>query len=270
MLKLPVYLYTPRVRVFYNLEGESTRAIDNMYQSYAKLARGAKQTIQFYVLNGDQRPRPIHGENFVFNLYDAKTNELRLTKPISVTDDGVTVSTRGLAQLTVVGADTDRLNSGLYNFAILIQDGNEQIPAYFDGATAMNGRMELVDGILPAFVPSIEITGFRKESYSDWFSPASTGYVYAGNNHGVDQNLRTIAIYLNNFVGDFRIQGTLENTVSQSSTWADIDVETFDVPTTGTQYRNITGVFTYFRFSYKPLRILPTPSGSIDKILYRS
>jgi len=73
MLNLPVYLYTPAIRVFIDLENNSVMGVDDMFHGYANIAKGIKNTIRFNFLNGEQRTVNISDKSFRFNLYDQST-----------------------------------------------------------------------------------------------------------------------------------------------------------------------------------------------------
>lgn len=90
MLNLPVYLYTPAIRVFIDLDNSTNLGIDDMYHGYATIAKGIKNTIRFNVSNGEQRLVSINDMTFKFKLFDQNTNTQVLEKTLNVLDDTVT------------------------------------------------------------------------------------------------------------------------------------------------------------------------------------
>lgn len=101
MLNLPVYLYTPAIRVFLDLENSTKNGVDKMYHGYINIAKGIKNTIRFNFVNGDQRAISIAGMSFEFGLFDQFTNTRVVQKALTILDDTITIST---ASQTAVGA----------------------------------------------------------------------------------------------------------------------------------------------------------------------
>lgn len=337
MLNLPVYLYTPIIRVFLDLENSTKKGVDMMYHGYATLAKGTKNTLKFSFLNGDQRPISINGKTLRFSIFDQSTNIQVLTKRLDVLDDtfqllvssaqpavgkeltftdttgvevGMSVSgigiarnttvvavtstkvtlsfstsaivpngasitffslpLRGLAQLTIPSVDTFSLKPGRYVYSVV----NEQLddednvvdisPAYIDGASNLNGLIDIVDGVTPKFVPSDTLVFNKVTGYLGAPDTYSTGKKAANKDGRGSVNLHTVAFYLNNFTGTVKIYASQQNSISgDQGSWVLYEsVEYSDQ--TSIEHFNIEGSFTFFKFDY-----LKT-SGTIDKALYRS
>jgi len=76
--------------------------------------------------------------------------------------------------------------------------------------------------------------------------------------------LHTAAIYNNDSTATLTVQGTLDNTVTNSTDWADITTVSL-ASTDEIKYANFNGVFNHIRFKFDP-----TNSGTISKILVRN
>ena len=76
--------------------------------------------------------------------------------------------------------------------------------------------------------------------------------------------LHTAAIYNNDSTATLTVQGTLDNTVTNSTDWADITTVSL-TSTDEIKYANFNGVFNHIRFKFDP-----TNSGTISKILVRN
>lgn len=92
MLNLPVYLYTPAIRVFIDLDNFTNLGVDDMYHGYATIAKGIKNTIRFNFVNGEQRSINVQDKTFKFKLFDQVTNTQVLEKSLVVLDDTTTKS----------------------------------------------------------------------------------------------------------------------------------------------------------------------------------
>lgn len=92
MLKLPVYLYTPAIRVFIDLDNYTNLGVDDMYHGYATIAKGIKNTVRFNFVNGEQRSINVQDKTFKFKLFDQVTNTQVLEKSLVILDDTTTKS----------------------------------------------------------------------------------------------------------------------------------------------------------------------------------
>jgi hypothetical protein len=265
-LNLPVYLYTPAIRVFLDLENSTKRGVDMMYHGYVRIAKGITNTIRFNFVNGDQRTIPIRDNEFVFMLFDSYTNKELLSKSLTILEivsglgENETVIQKGQAELVIEHIDTCELIPGNYTYSIVRKDPEGKMhPVFVDGASRMHGEVLLDDGILPKFIPSEELK----------FGPGqdnlySAGPIAANRDGRGNISVTTFLLYFINFTGNFKIYVTLDNS-SSNPNWVEIvNVDYVDqngpVPTPITLNQpNVT----YYRFEYTPT------SGSIDKIVFR-
>jgi hypothetical protein len=262
MLNLPVYLYTPAIRVFIDLENSTIQGVDKMYHGYATIAKGIKNTIRFTFVNGEQRAIGIDAKTFRFDLFDYVTNQRVLSKPLTILDDGTTRTLKGVAQLELVGNDTVELLSGQYTYAVLEYDldNNELTPAFIDGASNLNGKVNLVDGVTARYRPSDELAFNRIQPTTTY----STGKVAANRDGRGHKNLHTAAFYFTDFTGTLNVYGSLNNSIDGDlGNWVLINSTVYTAQN-GIDYTNLEGAFNYFKFEYVKT------SGTIDKVLYRS
>jgi len=262
MLNLPVYLYTPVIRVFLDLENSTKHGVDTMYHGYAKIAKGVTNTLQFNFLNGDQRPIDVSYKTFVFKMFDYATNKEVVSKELEIIDDGTTFNLKGKTQLTLTGSDvTLSFKPGTYTYTILEQNNTELLPAYIDGASSLHGNIEVVDGIIARFVPSEELSFLHGQNEIYTAGPISTNRDGKGNNGS-----HSIQAYFTNFTGNLEIRGSLAN--DAPSSWdacTPITTESFSNQngTIGITVNDLNNI-NYLMFRYTK------NIGSVDKILYRS
>lgn len=258
MLNLPVYLYTPAIRVFVDLENSTRRGVEQMYHGYATIAKGLKNTLKFVFLNGDQRPIDVSSKTFVFKVFDRYTNNEVLEESLTIIDDGTNYNVRGLASVTLSGVDTRNLTTGLYNYSILEVDGAQLTASYIDGSYSMSGNLEITDGVVPKRIPSEQLTFTENQNQLFTAGPIAANRDGKGNNL-----LHTFQIYFTNFTGSLVIKGTMEN----DPTLSYVTIQTLNYTNqNGTLSINLTDMrnINYFKFEYT------RTSGSIDKILFRS
>jgi hypothetical protein len=249
MLNLPVYLYTPAIRVFLDLENSTKHGVDIMYHGYAKLAKGVKNTLQFNFLNGDQRPINVSAKTFVFKMFDFATNKEVVSKNLDIIDDGTTFTLKGKTQLSLTSGDIPlSFKTGLYTYSILEESNTELLPTYIDGASNLQGKIEIVDGVIAKFIPSEELSFLHGQNEIYTAGPISTNRDGRGNN-----GLHTIRGSLSNSPPsnwDVCVPLTTESYVAQDGT-VGITINDMD---------NIN--YLMFRYTKNV--------GSIDKVLYRS
>jgi hypothetical protein len=259
MLNLPVYLYTPVIRVFLDLENSTKRGVDMMYHGYAKIAKGLTNTMQFNFINGDQRPIDVSEKEFVFKMFDPYTNKEVLSKDLDILDDGVAFSTRGQTKLVIDSNLTRNIIPGHYRYSVLRISGANLEPVYTDGASRLDGSILLEDGVTAKHIPS-ETSVFLKNQ-NDLYT---AGPVAANRDGRGNNNLHTFTLHFTNFTGNFKIFATLDNS-SSNPNWVEVSNldytnQSNSIPLNITDMRNVT----YFRFEYT------SDAGSIDKVVFRS
>ena len=264
MLNLPVYLYTPVIRVFLDLENATNRGVDHMYHGYATIAKGLSNTIQFHFLNGDQRPIAVDSKSFVFKMFDVTNNKEVLSQDLTIIDDGTTFALKGKTKLELSGNQTRDLNTGKYTYSVLQVDGAVYSPVFIDGASKVAGVVDLVDSVVPKFIPSDDLRFLKVTGYYGNPNTWSTG-PNATNRDGKGSNdLHTAQLYFTNFTGNLKVFATLDNTAT-TTTWVEVDSLDYanQTDTLSINLENITN-FNYVKFEYIPV------TGTIDKVLYRS
>lgn len=276
---LPVYLYQNTLVVTLDLDS-TIRGVNNvMYQRDLNVQKGLKNSIRIQFKNSDQKRIRIHNtETYVFSMFDAINQQLLIEKPLTVLDDGST-STRGLALLTLSESDTLDLEKSSYTFAIKkLESDNTYSPTYSNTYYGINGTMNLLNDINPVLKPSMAISDFlisfndttelyEYKSRAIWAAPE-----YQGNNA-----LHTLVTYTTGYKGTLYVMGTLDNNPDDLANYSTIAIKTF-TGSTGTQYMNFNGVYSYIMFMHVPEKG-PTDlnnrdnqayRGTLDKILYRS
>jgi hypothetical protein len=259
MLNLPVYLYTPVIRVFLDLENSTKRGVDMMFHGYAKISKGLTNTMRFNFINGDQRPIDVSDKTFVFKMFDPHTNKEVLSKDLDVLDDGQTFNTRGQTELVVDAVLTRNIAAGHYKYSVLRVDGANLEPVYTDGASRLDGSILLDDGVTAKHVASETLTFLKNQDDLYTAGPVAANRDGRGNN-----NLHTFTLHFTDFTGNFKIFATLDNS-SSNPNWVEVvntdyTDQSTAIPLNITDMRNVT----YFRFEYT------ATAGSIDKVVFRS
>ncbi len=226
-------------------------------------------------------------KNFVFSMYDSTNNNLLISKPLEITDDGVSTATRGLALLTLTESDLRDIDISLYNFGVTETDfDGANLSTYSSVYYSVNGQAKVSAELFPTPKPTQEITSWQK-----YYNNSELKYnFYSGNLRSYPEfnQVTTVAIRLNGFKGQVLVQGTLENNPGTFANYATLNTLTYTVATTGTVYANADGLWSDVRIKWIPdsdgvtnyyspsMPGNPTPgteyfpNGKIDKIQYRS
>lgn len=275
MLKLPIYIYETGYTLFSDLDAGVKQGYTPMYQKDIQVVKGVTNTVKFTVKNQDQKPLDISGETLTFNLVNKETGAVYLQKPCTTVDDGSTVSTKGVATLTLSESDTASLVSKFYKFSVTrTVGGSGNHVTYANTYYEVAGTIEVVDQVYPAYTDSVTLpnTDFTRPLTSDFYRP--NGQVTEYYSSIVDAQpefkrngaLHTINYYASNYVGDLTIQATLDSQVTSDTSWVDLTTISL-TSSTAIGYTNVNGVYNYFRLKHLPDN---SNTGTLDKVLVRS
>jgi len=253
-----------------------------MIQYDTKIFKGVPNNIDFVIRNNDRKAIQLVAYQLEAQIQraDAPSNsqgylpEVLLIKQVKITDE-----TTGKARLTLLPEDIDTWSPGYYRYVIQITDGQgAREYLYTDVNKNTFGTFEIKEGVVSSLAPAIEINDAQ-------FTPApvdlydSTVYITSGvqgdAQSGRANGTHTVAVYQDNWLGQFWIQGSLSNDPPLPNEW-------FNIPLTSTtdwfeftNYNNAQGPvlfnFTmnayWIRFMYKPDI---ANAGTFTKVLYKS
>jgi hypothetical protein len=277
MQNLPVYLCPNKLDITLDLDATVRGVNQVMYQRDLKIQKGIKNRVRIQFKNSDQKKVQIYNtQTFVFSLFDAINRRLLIEKELEVLD--VSTATRGQALLTLNESDTLDLDRSSYQYSVKLQDTDgTYLPAYANTYYGMAGTLHLSNDIYPVLQDSVQVTTFTK-TYNDDIQlyEQKSGNIYASPEYNGNTALHTAAVYLTNYKGTVYIQGTLDNSPGSSGNYSTIVSKTYN-GTSGIDYFNFNGVFTYIRILHIPAKgpldsdnDNPAFFGSLDKVLYRS
>ncbi len=246
--------------------GRNSKVYDRRITVY----RGVSNPISFSFKNEDQKAQDIVGKTYEFNIIDTQSHKTVLTKTLKVLDDGSTFSTKGTASVDISAGDLLGLDAKFYNYSVKEnKDDGSSIITYSDTGYNAAGTLELIDGAYPTVIDSSSISIFTASG-----GPLAKTSAAVDAKPGLNNNkaLHTIAVYTQGgFTGSFRVQGTMDKTISGSTNWFDITLDDSVIThqftsSSGVRDFNFTGVYQYVRFSWDNNS---GNTGKIDKILYR-
>lgn len=243
--------------------GLSVHAVVN--RTDFNLFRGVTNEIEFLLKNADRKPSNLLGKTLSIFIVDERTNTV-------VVQTGLTTisETRGHCRLTLSPSDVAGLDNGSYRYSITETVGDKQTIVFTDQNRSFKGYLEVFDGPIPNPNPSLEISKNQFVSET-WGTPLQAYYV-AGPFPGAAQvdnrsGQHTLALYCDNFSGQFWIDASLESGVpNNDADW--FPVMDFQMTEqNGVKSVQFTGSYMWVRFYYQPA---VDNDGEITKALLKN
>lgn len=262
MQTTPRYLVNNRVTIIANEAGYITE-YRPVYQRHLQVYKNIDNTLQFKLLNSDQKPLNTNLYTPFFVMFDENKNQI-LEKQCEVLDDGSS-SQRGLFSVKITDGELLNIDQQYLSYSIyLVNEADDKVVTYSNSHFGNSGVIYLSNEAFPGPKNSAVVETFTKaDRRSDeddlWISEVSDINPEQNNNEA----LHTVAIYTTDFIGTLTIESTLENQVVGTTAWAtvtDVNITENSEPTSV----SFNGVYRFLRFSTKT-----DPSG-ISKILIRN
>ena len=258
MQLIPRYLVSNRINIIANEAGFVTE-YRPVYSRQLRVYKGISNTLEFRLLNADQKPVDITPYTPVISVFSDESG-LVISKNCTVLDDGVTANKKGLFTVVLTENELLNLDQQYLSYNIYLEDSNgHNTLTYSQAHFVNNGVIYLSGEMFPGPKVSKNVTTFI-EVDDVWHSEA----IYADPALNGNEALHTAAIYQSDYDGSLTVQATLENQVNEGTNWIDLEViDNFSQqePTAV----NLTGVFNYIRFVAST-----NPANKIEKILIRN
>jgi hypothetical protein len=257
-----LYLYKPIYEL--TMLGNGQRLEGPMYNNTIKIHKGIDDKITFNVYDENRRLASISHLSLAFNIIDANTGELALTKVPVIRDE-----VNGTLDVAFSWGDTANLDAGLYEYSITTTDVNGETSAlYTDLSQQAIGAIEVLDNILPspsstASMSLFTLNGVRYESNALSASP----------NKSYQSSLHTCAVYTTTYTGTFYVEGSHD--VTTPTNWFIVDLHPENLIMDHNSYTAKSGIDPInFTISTNWVRFVHIPdaanTGTLDKILIRS
>lgn len=258
MQLIPRYLLKNRITILASDAGFFTEYVP-VYTRQIKIYRGIDNTIQFKLLNADQRPIDINLYTPQFVAFD-ENHKMVISHTGSVNQIDDSSASRGLFTITITENDLLNIKRQYLRYNIYLLDSdNNKVLTYVDSHFDNNGTIFVDDYAFPGPIDSTSITSFTEDG-DNWYSESTSA------NPGINGNeaLHTVAVYTTNFVGSLILQATLDNN-SSTTEWADIHTFNFTGAESEPIPLNFNGVFSWIRF-----KTANNPLDKINQILIRN
>jgi hypothetical protein len=168
-----------------------------------------------------------------------------------------TLIKKGAFTITITENDLLNIDSQYLSYAVYLADANNtKTLVYTNTDFTSNHNIYVDDNTFPGPADTYSVSAFT-DQYTEAINaqPALNG----------NTALHTAAVYTDSYVGDVKVQATLDNQITSDSNWSDVATLSFNGTETEPKPVNFNGVFNYIRFYASA-----DPTNLISKILIRN
>jgi hypothetical protein len=252
-----VFIYTQR-QIVVLLSGNSPRSYMPQYAKPLTLNKGVDNQIQFQFLNQEQKPVDITGITITFRLISYDGTQVLINKAL----DPMLPAT-GIAVLNVSSADLAPVDPQKAHYSLEIPVGDFDFPVFVDQNAGARGDMNVVDSVLPSFVPSSTVSIPTGQAFPNLAAVSEYGlanYTYTTSVIETDNSpILTIQATYDQYYGNVVIEGSTQ-----------VDTEWYPI-STYTDLADISDTIGYIIQGYHPFVRMSfnSNSGAVFNILSR-
>ena len=204
MYATSVFVYTQRQTVVL-LFGNSPRKYMPVYAKPLTLNKGVDNKIQFQFLNQEQKPVDITGKSITCRILNYNGTQVLVRKALDL-DFALT----GIASLNLNAADIEDIDAQKAYYSLEIPVGAFDYPVFVDSNAGARGDMNIVNSVLPSFVPSQAVTIPTGQPFPNISnSSGNTNLVYYTSIINTQDNpVLTIQTHYDEYYGNVAILGS--------------------------------------------------------------
>ncbi|MGA1047892.1 MAG: hypothetical protein ACO3UU_07765 [Minisyncoccia bacterium] len=254
------FIFTQR-QIVILLSGNSPRAFMPVYAKTMNLHKGVDNKLQFQFLNQEQKPVDITGKNIICRILNYDGTEVLIRKGLTLE-----LPLTGIAYLQLNAAELEDIPAQMCHYSLEVPVGEFGYPVFVDPAAGARGQINVVDSVLPSFVPSEQVTIPTGQPFPNLDSNNSIDNVLPNANtyyssviNTNDNPVLTLQAHLYEYNGDVSIEGTFN---SQLTDW---------YPITGNSYFETTETVGYTIKGFHPFvrMVFTSNTGVVSNILAR-
>lgn len=224
---------------------------------YAKpltLHKGVDNQLQFQFLNQEQKPVDITGKSITCRILNYEGNQVLLQKALTLQ-----LPATGICALILNAADLENIDAQKCYYTLEIPVGDFDYPVFVDQNAGARGVMNIVNSVLPNFVPSYEITIPTGQAFPNTTNSSNTVTYFSSVLSTNDNPILTIQTEYLEYYGNTVIQGSSLG----DADWYDIVTTDEVANNTQTVGYTIQGFHPYIRMAFT------SNSGAVANILTR-
>ena len=257
MYSTTAYIYQNLTRVLLvdTSGGYFSARYDPVYAKTLTISKGVDNVLLFEFINQDQKPVNITGSDFVFRLLSQNGDRLLLETSMEILAASV-----GRAKAVINAEETWDIIAQPASYSIQRSAGNYVQAVYVDANSQARADCNIVNSILPEFIPSAPLTIptiYGKESqvqpgptsWPDWaLQPAPQNSTmrtefYSSQIDSSQQNLTTVKMDMDHFTGTVKFQAAQD----YESVWYDVSDSVDYLDETSSQHFNVVGFYPLIR-----------------------
>ena len=204
-----VYTYTVRQTVVV-LSGTSPRKYMPVYSKPLTLNKGVDNQLQFQFLNQEQKPVDLSSvatanQQISFRAINSDGTKILLRKALTPVLD-----VNGIFVLNTTAAEIEDIESQKCYYSLEWPSGNLNLPVFVDSKAGARGDLNILDSILPSFVPSQQVTIPSDQPFPSNTANANSDAVtyFSSIINTQDNPVLTTSLDYANYVGNVTIQGS--------------------------------------------------------------
>jgi hypothetical protein len=262
MQLIPRYLVSNRTNILANEAGFVTE-YRPVYTRQITAFTGIDNTLEFKLLNADQKPIDLSLYTIKFQAFDENGSLIIEHEGEQLTSDGST-PIKGLFKVLITENDLLNIKQQFLTYNIHLVDANSnKVVTYVEPNFNGCGTIKIDTCQFPGPRDTYSITSFLQVTEDTPYWASETLNAEPGING--NEALHTAVMYTDSYVGDVIVQATLDNQIIGTTDWADIATVSFIGTETEPTPVNFNGVFSHLRF-----KSTADPANKISKILVRN
>ncbi len=192
MYSTTVYLYQQITKVLLidTSGGYFTARYDPVYAKQLTINKGVDNVLLFEFINQDEKPVNITGSSFVFRVVNQAGDELLITKDMEILSAAL-----GRVKVVLNSEDTINIQAQPASYSIQRAAGNYVQAAYVDANSQARADCNIVDSILPQFIPSAECTVPDMYGKNNYVGTAPTNWPDWANNPQPQNSIQMTEFY---------------------------------------------------------------------------
>jgi hypothetical protein len=259
MYSTTAYLYQQIARILLidTSGGYFTARYDPVYAKTLTINKGVDNVLLFEFINQDQKPVNITGSTFVFRVISQAGDKVLVSKPMDILSAGL-----GRVKVVLDTSDTINITAQPASYSIERTAGNYVQAAYVDANSGARADVNIVDSIMPEFIPSQVVTipdiygknqyvGTAPTGWPDWaLNPQPINSIqmtefYSSFMESNESSFTTVKYDLVHYTGTVKVQGA-EN---YEAVWTDVSELKEYLDASQSDYINITGYYPLLRLA---------------------
>jgi hypothetical protein len=255
------FIFTQR-QIVVLLSGNSPRAFMPVYAKNLNLHKGVDNKIQFQFLNQEQKPVDITGKDITCRIINYNGTEVIIQKTLTLE-----LPLTGIAYLHLDASDLEDVPAQKCYYSLEIPVGEFDYPVFVDPASGARGDINILNSVLPSFVPSQIVTIPTGQPFPNLDpnvnanNPLTNANTYYSSIINTQNNpILTIQTKLDEYNGYVAVEGTFNQTLTD---WYPI--------ITSAEYENVSRTYGYTIEGYHPYvrMVFTSNAGVVTNILAR-